>query len=451
MNTRAAVIAGAVLGALYTLSPLSMIALAIGGAVLWWSARDMSARERRWFLWMVGIAMAVRLALIAGLFLGAGDDRPFATFFGDEELFKSRPIWIRNLGMGVPISAADFIYSFDDTGKSGYLYVLAAIQAFVGDAPYGVHVLNAVIYLAGVLLLYRLARRAFGKCSAIVGLVVLLFMPSLFAWSISALKEPMYTFVAAVEVLLVIAVVRAPRIWQRIGAVAALVVAAFMLESLRKGGLQVALVGSVTGIVAGAIASRPRLLLASAVVAPVVIAAVLTAEPVESRVLRVVRDAVRYHAGHVLTAGHTYRLVDGRYYWDWPAIFEIGPAEGAQYVSRALIHYVVEPQPWIERSRAMLAYVPEQAAWWTLLALVPFGIAAGLKADALVTATLLAHAGAIAMMVAITSGNIGTLIRHRGLVLPYLVWIAALGGGGILMTMIKGRAIAEGEQTHDNR
>ena len=26
-----------------------------------------------------------------------------------------------------------------------------------------------------------------------------------------------------------------------------------------------------------------------------------------------------------------------------------------------------------------------------------------------------------------TSGNIGTLIRHRGLVMPYLVWLAGLG------------------------
>jgi hypothetical protein len=44
-----------------------------------------------------------------------------------------------------------------------------------------------------------------------------------------------------------------------------------------------------------------------------------------------------------------------------------------------------------------------------------------------VTSTLLAHAAAVAMMVALTSGNVGTLIRHRGLVLPYLVWLSVLG------------------------
>ena len=41
--------------------------------------------------------------------------------------------------------------------------------------------------------------------------------------------------------------------------------------------------------------------------------------------------------------------------------------------------------------------------------------------------TLAAHAAAVMMMVALTSGNIGTLIRHRGLALPYLAWLAGLG------------------------
>jgi hypothetical protein len=30
-------------------------------------------------------------------------------------------------------------------------------------------------------------------------------------------------------------------------------------------------------------------------------------------------------------------------------------------------------------------------------------------------------------MVALTSGNIGTLIRHRGLTFPYFTWLAAVG------------------------
>src|SRR4029453_610746 len=172
-------------------------------------------------------------------------------------------------GLDVPISPGRYNSAYDATGKSGYLFRLAAVQAFFGEAPYAIHVLNAVTYLAGTLLLHRLARRRFDRVAAMIGLGVLLFMPSLFAWSISALKEPMYTLVAAAEVLTVIPILPAPRPWQKVLAVAALVVSAFMLESLRKGGLQVAAAGAIGGIAAGLIVPRPRLLLASAIAAPI--------------------------------------------------------------------------------------------------------------------------------------------------------------------------------------
>jgi len=47
--------------------------------------------------------------------------------------------------------------------------------------------------------------------------------------------------------------------------------------------------------------------------------------------------------------------------------------------------------------------------------------------DRQLTALLAAYAATAAMLVALTSGNVGTLVRHRGLAVPYLVWFSALG------------------------
>ena len=436
---------GVTLGVVYTLAPLSVLSLAALAAVVGWLARAMGPRERRYFLWLVGTAIAVRVLMVAGLFLAADADRPFAVFFGDEELFKSRPVWIRNLGLGIPISAADFIYSFDDTGKSGYLFVLAYIQALVGDAPYSVHVLNAAAYLVAMLVMYRLVRARFGAAVALAGLAVLLFLPSLFAWSISALKEPMYSLVAAIQVLCVVQLVRAPRWWQKGLAVAGMLAGAYALESLRKGGLQVAAIGAVAGIAGGLIFPRPRLVWPALIAAPILAVALLSVPRVQDRVLTTIRESIRYHAGHVLTVGFTYQSVDPRYYDDWGAIPTIDGREATQYVVRAVGHFIVEPWPWTPRSTALLAYLPEQAVWWVILALVPVGVAAGLRLDALLTCTLMAHALAVMMMVALTSGNIGTLIRHRGLVLPYIVWVAALGAYRVFdWATQKGRVMESG-------
>jgi hypothetical protein len=32
----------------------------------------------------------------------------------------------------------------------------------------------------------------------------------------------------------------------------------------------------------------------------------------------------------------------------------------------------------------------------------------------------------------LTGGNIGTLVRHRGLALPYLIWLAAAGAAAVI-------------------
>lgn len=78
--------AGVLVGLAYTLSPLTVLSL----AVLAWAAtaasRGLSESERRWFWSVFSIAVVIRLISIALLFWSADPSRPFASFFGDEEL-----------------------------------------------------------------------------------------------------------------------------------------------------------------------------------------------------------------------------------------------------------------------------------------------------------------------------------------------------------------------------
>ena len=122
-----------------------------------------------------------------------------------------------------------------------------------------------------------------------------------------------------------------------------------------------------------------------------------------------------------------YKILDPRYYRDGRLLYAMPRREAGAYVLRSVVSYVTEPVPWRSESRAMRAYLPEQMLWYVVLAFVPFGFVAGMRRDPVLTSLLAAHAGVIVMMVALTSGNIGTLIRHRGLVLPYIAWLAALG------------------------
>ena len=81
------------------------------------------------------------------------------------------------------MSPADVIYSFDDVGHTSYIYVLAFVQAIVGDALYGLHLMNMALYIVGVLAIYRFVRPAYGSVVALAGLIALLSLPSLMVWS----------------------------------------------------------------------------------------------------------------------------------------------------------------------------------------------------------------------------------------------------------------------------
>lgn len=419
--------AGIVLGVFYSLSPMTVICLPLLVVTAMWAGRGLSPGQRRWFISLLVVAVLARLTVIAGLFLSAGPDQPFATLFGDEEFFKYRSMWMRNIGLGLPISRADIIYAYDDVGWSSYLYLLAFLQALLGAMPYGVHVLNATVYLAGVLSVYRYVRPVFGGLAALAGLALLLFFPSLFVWSISALKEPIYTLVAVGELLCCLWLVRGRIWWHRVAAALGLVVAVVALDSLRRGGMLVGIAGAFGGITLGMLGSRPRLAWAALATAPLLVVALFLVPPVQQRLLAAARETAFYHGGHIGSSGYSYKILDHRYYRDRKLLAEMPPREAGQYAVRSVISYVTEPVPWRAESPGLRAYLPEQMLWYVLLAFVPFGLFAGFRRDPLLTGLLASHAGALIMMVALTSGNIGTLIRHRGLALPYLAWLTGLG------------------------
>jgi hypothetical protein len=111
----------------------------------------------------------------------------------------------------------------------------------------------------------------------------------------------------------------------------------------------------------------------------------------------------------------------------------MGEGDAVKYVFSSMAHYVVQPLPWTIESRSTLAYLPEQMIWLTLVALLPIGLVAAFRLDPLLSAVLAAHGSIVVFIVAMTSGNVGTLIRHRGLVLPYIVWFSMLGGYHLLL------------------
>jgi hypothetical protein len=134
------------------------------------------------------------------------------------------------------------------------------------------------------------------------------------------------------------------------------------------------------------------------------------------------------HIGNVRTEGHGYKLLDQRFYSDWVDPFAtMSPMEALRFTARALVSVAIVPLPWQIQSWSEIVFLPQQVVWYALVVLAPVGLVAGLRRDLLLTCILAGLSIAGAAAVGLNSGNIGSMVRHRDTVVPFVVWLSALG------------------------
>lgn len=444
------VVAGVMLGVFYTASPLTVLSLIGFAGVLSAATRDLPPSQARMLAAVLGAAFLVRLAVVAALFVTGiprHDDLAVGALTGDEAYNLSRALRTRDILTGAPTTQYDYFVAYDEYGRSSYLSFLTALQFVFGPTPYGVRVLNAVFFLAGAAVLFRLARAGFGFVPAITGLTALAFLPSLIYASTTVLKESVYFSATAVLVASVLQLLRPPRLLSAVSALVVSLGCLWVLSDLRRGAEVLAPAGIALGLALWFAAATPRRAVLSTIAAAIVALLLLNTAVVRSQLATRLEPIAKIHTGHVFTIGHHYKLLDDGFYRNvqTPAASTITltPEQSLRFVVRGIVSFLTVPVPWQIASRSELAVVPEQLVWYVMLLALPFGIRAGWRQDALLTAVLIGFIVPTAIVLALTNGNVGTLLRLRGLVTPYLIWISALGLCVALDALARRAATAE--------
>jgi len=431
------ILTGIVLGIGYAASPLTVWFLGSVVFLCIWARRGLSVRERQWVLGLLLFAVAARLLLVALLFLTTD---PFETksFFwdGDGIYLKQRAEWIRSVWLGNQIAPLDYDRAFfRGYGWTSYIYVIAYVQYWLGESPYGIHLLNVFLSLSVAVVLYRLVRKAYGKTAALIGLALSLFMPTLLLWSVSALKESLYIFLIMLGLVGTVTVVRGPSMMRRILGLCAVIISFATIDGVRFGG-EIVLGAGLAGGLFGAVTAR-RLWVAVLVLAllPFVGYRLMQTDVVYSRVQPQLQWLALQHVGHVKTEGNAYKLLDERFYIDSARDETIAtwtPAEQLRYFVRATASFIVVPLPWQARSTTEMLFLPQQIIWYLMILFAVVGSVSGVRRDPFVTCMLLAIVVVGSVAVALGSGNIGTMVRHRDTVVPFVVWLSA---GGVVATV----------------
>jgi hypothetical protein len=465
LETSWTVAAGVALGVVMILSPLTVVVTVLAVMTTVAAGRGLPGDERRWLTTLLIAALAARVLVVVALSVASiplNDDQNAGILFGDEQYSLGRSLRTRNILLGIPASKFDYQVMFDSYAKTRYMTWLSWLQVTFGPSPYGVRLLNGVLFVGGAALLYRLARRGFGVVPALGGLATLLFLPSLFFWSVSLLKESMYFLFTVVAIagaaLLAPGSVsekreHAPRrapggSWRvRVGGAVLLAASLWVLADLRPGAVLLTGGGLLLGVIARWCLQSSRRVLIVALALAVTGVALARSPSASARVLDALTAAAKQHTGHVFTVGHAYKTLDEKFYAnvETPSTSRLvlTPAEAARYVARSGLSFVTVPFPWQVTTKSELAFVPEQILWYLIVVMALAGVRPAWRRDPLLAALLVGYVLPTAAVLALVNGNVGTLVRLRGLVTPFLVWIAALGCAVALQRLVaKKKAMA---------
>lgn len=428
-------VAGVSLAVIYAASPLFVAALVMAAILFVTAGRDLQPAERRRLLIILGVALAARFAYIAAVLISGIpvlNDLSVGALHGDDAYYVSRALRARDIALGLTHARYDYFVVSDEYGRTSYLALLTWLQTLFGPAPYGMRAINAVLFVTAGYLLFRLARPAFGATAAALGLTAVLFLPSLFVSSTSLLKESVYFLATTVLLTMFVVVLRHRRLTIRLAAAAAAAGSLWVLDDLRRGALVLAAAGIVTTVVLVIMFKTGRRAVAGVALAAIAAAIIWLHPGLHQRAIEAVAAAAKTHAGHVFTTGHAYKLLDEGFYvhpstaagWQ----LDLTDDQAARFVVRAVRTFLFIPWPWEMITASEIAFLPEHLVWLLVVILTPIGVVAGWRRDRLITALLIGFVLPTAAALAVTNGNVGTLLRLRGLVSPFLIWLAILGG-----------------------
>ena len=156
----------------------------------------------------------------------------------------------------------------------------------------------------------------------------------------------------------------------------------------------------------------------------------LRTDAIYPRIKSELEIAAVQHIGHVKTVGNSYKLLEERFYVDAAreiAITAWTPVDQVRYVVKAVASLIAMPLPWQARSTTEVLFLPLQIIWYLMVFFAVVGSVAGLRRDPFVTCMLVATVAIGAVAIAIYSGNIGTMVRLRDTLVPFVVWLSAEG------------------------
>lgn len=359
-----------------------------------------TACVRRWALASLGIHLFVGLVVVNSgtltRFLGPD------AFTYDAVAVAISDHWSHGLGM--PDVTA---------GKEGYYYLLAGIYWVFGHSTWAGVALNAILAALLVPVTADTTRRLFGRAAGRYAPALMVVVPGIVLWTSQLLKEAPFVLLVAV------AANCAVRLTDRFSpgpALTLMVVLPLMLAFRSQLGFAVS-----AGIFAGIVLGRAHVAgglaggLAVLALAAGMVSVGVGSSGYDTAVKSTLAQANQARQNSAATSSGVETETDVS-----------TSSRAVSFVPQGLIIVGLGPFPWQLHGARQLIVIPDMIAWWVLMVAFCWGLPAARRRGRQ-WLTLPIPALAVAVVLGLTIGNFGTVVRERMQVLVLLAPIIALG------------------------
>jgi hypothetical protein len=139
----------------------------------------------------------------------------------------------------------------------------------------------------------------------------------------------------------------------------------------------------------------------------------------------VLQKLVDMQVGFFKTGGSVYKVYDDGFYDGY--VSDLRLSNVVLYMVKGWIYFVFSPFPWNITSTLQLVTMPQVILWYVLAFFAVWGLFGITKARAMYSLVVLTYIFVITFSMGMISGNMGTALRHRDVILPLFFIFSAAG------------------------
>lgn len=442
---------GVIIGAFLAFSPGTLFVIILAGFSCLFVLKYLPPSERRFVKWVFIIGLALRMVVVVSLDVAAlvcfkeaamqkvEENNPPDTNY--RRLIREKTRSFFKMSDSDYYSMRGYVYAahfkgLDNIiirrylnptalgyGWSAYLYIIGLFYYLFDYSPVAVKFLNCLIGVLGAVFIYKIGLN-FNKQIARIAFLTTMFVPSLIIWSTANLKEPILIMLSGAAIWASIVFLKTKEIQY----LAIPPLAIFMQFCFSKTEIWLVLLASILLSFIAMLSLRKKIILISLFLIICIIGPKnISIQDFPSAVRKTALSLYANHIGNVNTGGSIYRVLNDKYYSQPGLLYEIRIGEFVASAIKSIIHFLFEPFP---SRMANLSFLPtyiQMLLWYLLLFFACVGFVKGKIYGYESYLPLLFYTILGTGIMALASGNVGTLFRHRDIFSPFYFLFAAVG------------------------